>query len=124
MIIGVGCDLAEVGRIGKALQRKGFRERVYTAAEIEYCTGPKGDKVESYAARFAAKEAFLKALGTGLREGRLLEIEVLNDGLGQPELHLSGHFAALAESRGVTDIRMSLSHTGNMAMAVVILEGA
>ena len=86
-MLGIGCDLADVERIEKAITRKGFKERVYTLEEIAYCTGSHGDKAQSYAARFAAKEAFLKAIGTGLRgKGQLTEIYVVNDDLGKPEL--------------------------------------
>lgn len=122
MVLGVGCDLTDVERIKKALQQKGFKERVFTAEEIAYCTGAHGDKNESYAARFAAKEAFLKALGTGLRGGRLTEITVTNDALGKPQIKLTGYFAELAAEKGVTAIQVSLSHIKTTAMAVVLLE--
>ena len=124
MILGTGCDLAEVDRIRRALERKGFRERVFTPSEIEYCTGAQRDRAERYAARFAAKEAFLKALGTGLRGGWLQEISIERDGLGKPRIVLSGYFAQAAEKLGVEQIHLTLSHTQTAAMAVVILEGA
>ena len=122
MLCGVGCDLVDVERINKALEQKGFKERVFTPEEILYCTGPHGDKKESYAARFAAKEAFLKALGTGLRGGRLTEISVTKDALGKPSISLTGYFAELAAEKGVTAVQVSLSHIKTTAMAVVILE--
>lgn len=122
-MLGIGCDLAEVERIRHAIERKGFKERVFTPEEIAYCTGPHGDKAQSYAARFAAKEAFLKAIGTGLRgSGQLTEISVVNDELGKPELHVTGYYAAYAEKLGVKKIHVTLSHTSTTAMAVVVLE--
>lgn len=124
MIIGTGCDLVEVARIKKALDQTGFAERVYTKTERAYCTTALGSsRYESYAARFAAKEALLKALGTGLRGGELLEVETVNDALGKPEIRLSGYFQNLAQQQGVKRIHLTLSHTRQMAMALVILEG-
>ncbi len=119
-MIGIGCDLAEVERIRNAIARNGFKERVYTAEEIAYCTGPKGDRAQSYAARFAAKEAFLKAIGTGLRGGELTEISVVNDEAGK--LKVTGYFASYIEKMGVKKIHVTLSHTSAAAMAVVVLE--
>ena len=123
-MLGIGCDLADVERIEKAITRKGFKERVFTPDEIAYCTGSQGvDKAQSYAARFAAKEAFLKAIGTGLRgSGQLTEISVTNDDLGKPELRVTGYFATYIEKMGVKKIHLSLSHTATTAMAVVVLE--
>ena len=113
MILGIGCDLAETARIGAALNKKGFVERVGTGAHA----------VEHYAARFAAKEAFLKALGTGLREGRLQDIETGKDDLGKPVLNVTGRFRERLDTLGVTRIHVTLSHTRETAMAVVVLEG-
>ena len=121
-MLGIGCDLADVERIEKAIARNGFKERVFTPDEIAYCTGPHGDRAQSYAARFAAKEAFLKAIGTGLRGGQLTEISVTNDDLGKPELRVTGYFATYIEKMGVKKIHLTLSHTATAAMAVVILE--
>ena len=122
-MLGIGCDLADVERIEKAIMRKGFKERVFTQEEIAYCTGSHGDKAQSYAARFAAKEAFLKAIGTDLRgSGQLTEISVTNDELGKPELKVTGYYAAYAEKLGVKKIHLTLSHTSTTAMAVVVLE--
>ena len=122
-MLGIGCDLTEVERIKKAIARKGFKERVFAPEEIAYCTGPHGDKAQSYAARFAAKEAFLKAIGTGLRgSGQLTEIAVINDGMGKPELKVTGYFADYIEKLGVKKIHLTLSHTAAAAMAVVVLE--
>ena len=122
-MLGIGCDLADVERIEKAIARKGFKERVFTPAEIAWCTGSHGDKAQSYAARFAAKEAFLKAIGTGLRGGgQLTEISVINDEQGKPELKVTGYYAAFTEKLGVKKIHLTLSHTAATAMAVVVLE--
>ena len=123
-MLGIGCDLADVERIEKAIARNGFKERVFTPDEIAYCTGSQGgDKAQSYAARFAAKEAFLKAIGTGLRgSGQLTDISVTNDDLGKPELRVTGYYAMYIEKMGVQKIHLSLSHTATTAMAVVVLE--
>ena len=122
-MLGIGCDLADVERIEKAIARNGFKERVFTPDEIAYCTGPHGDKAQSYAARFAAKEAFLKAIGTGLRgSGQLTDISVTNDDLGKPELKVTGYYASFIEKMGVQRIHLTLSHTATTAMAVVVLE--
>ena len=121
-MLGIGCDLAEVERIKKAIERNGFKERVFTPEEIACCTGSHGDKAQSYAARFAAKEAFLKAIGTGLRGGRLTELSVINDELGKPELKVTGYYATYIEKLGVKKIHVTLSHTATTAMAVVVLE--
>lgn len=123
MIIGVGCDIAEVSRMKSALNLERFASRIFTTLEREYCEARGRQKNASYAARFAAKEAVLKALGTGLRGGRLTDIEVYNDCMGKPCLRLSGYFAALAEERGVTRVHLSMSHTKDLAMAQVVLEG-
>jgi len=123
MIIGTGCDLVEVARIKKALEQQGFADRVYSKAEQAYCTTSAGGfKYESFAARFAAKEAVLKALGTGLRGGELVEVETMNDELGKPEVHLSGYFQNLARQKGVRRIHLTLSHTREQAMAFAVLE--
>ena len=121
MILGIGCDLAETARIGAALNKKGFEERVFT--ERERAVGTGAHAVEHYAARFAAKEAFLKALGTGLREGRLQDIETGKDDLGKPVLNVTGRFRERLDTLGVTRIHVTLSHTRETAMAVVVLEG-
>lgn len=123
MILGVGCDLIEIPRIRKALGQKGFVNRVYAEDEIIYCLQRGKSSAESFAARFAAKEAFLKAMGTGLRDGKLIDIVTHNDELGQPYIELRGIFAEQAGARGVKNISISLSHNKGTAMAVVILEG-
>ena len=125
MIIGIGCDLAEVSRIKRALGMKGFAARVFTRREQDYCQARGAQAYASFAARFAAKEAFVKAIGTGLRGGRLTEIEVINDalGLGRPQLVLYGYFKDYAKGLGTEKIHLTLSHTKELAMAQVILEG-
>ena len=86
MIVGIGCDLTEIYRVKKALTIEKFAARVFSPAEQEYCEARGMQKFASYAARFAAKEALLKALGTGLRGGKLIDIEVYNDCMGKPNL--------------------------------------
>lgn len=123
MIIGIGCDWAEVNRIQKALGQAGFAARVFTQREQDYCNSRGVQSAQSYAARFAAKEAFLKAIGTGLRGGRLTEIEVINDDMGRPQFALHGYFKDFAAGLGAERLHLTLSHTKELAMAQVILEG-
>lgn len=122
MIVGIGCDIIEIERIARAIKSESFIRRVFTAEEAAYCQRRGQQAAESFAARFAAKEAVLKALGTGLREGSLQEIAVDNDGLGKPLVQLSGHFAMLAKQLGVKNIQISLSHSRELATAYVIME--
>lgn len=122
MIVGVGCDIIEIERIARAIKSESFIRRVFTAEEAAYCQRRGQQAAASLAARFAAKEAVLKALGTGLREGSLQEIAVDNDGLGKPLVQLSGHFAMLAKQLGVKNIQISLSHSREFAVAYVIME--
>lgn len=124
MIIADGCDLIEIERIAKALQRENFCTRIYTAAELSYAGSKKNQrKAASLAAVFAAKEAVAKALGVGLGQIGWREIEVRHDELGKPFVALSGRARALAEERGVKNIHLSLSHSREYALAMVILEG-
>lgn len=123
MIWGLGTDIVEIGRMEKAIRKMSFLARVFTQAERAYCDGRGAGRAASYAARWAGKEAALKAFGTGLRCGTLLDIEIVPDALGAPEIHLSGFFAALAKERGVQRIHLSLSHTREYAVAQCILEG-
>ena len=122
MIVGVGCDIIEIERIARAIKSESFIRRVFTAEEAASCQRRGQQAAASFAARFAAKEAVLKALGTGLREGSLQEIAVDNDGLGKPLVQLSGHFAMLAKQLGVKNIQISLSHSRELATAYVIME--
>lgn len=124
MIVSTGIDIIEVYRIKKTLTRTPrFAERVFTAAEREYCDGKGVGRFQSFAGRFAAKEAFLKALGTGWR-GRLKweEIEVRSDEAGRPYFHLSGEAQRLAAEKDVGRVHLSISHTAEHAIAQVILE--
>ena len=126
MVLAVGTDLAEIPRIAASIARFGprFLSRVYTPAEIAYCTR-KRSSAESFAARFAAKEAGAKALGTGISHGiAWQEIEVQREPSGQPRLVFHGRAAQRAAALGVQRISISLTHTQALAMAVVILEGA
>lgn len=122
MIVGIGCDIIEIERIARAIKSESFIRRVFTAEEAAYCQRRGQQAASSFAARFAAKEAVLKALGTGLREGSLQEIAVDNDVLGKPLVQLSGHFAMLAKQLGVKNIQISLSHSRELATAYVIME--
>jgi holo-[acyl-carrier protein] synthase len=123
MIIGTGIDIIEVHRVAEKVKKQnGFRQQVFSAAEIAFCDGKTaGD--QNYAARFAAKEAFLKATGLGLQLGfELHEIEVTSDSLGKPQITLHGNMAAQAATNGWNKIHLSLSHVQAMACAVVIIE--
>jgi holo-[acyl-carrier protein] synthase len=125
MIKGIGTDIVEVGRIERESARlgPGFLGRLFTPGEIDYCE-QRHRRFESYAARFAAKEAFLKALGTGGRDGiSWQDIEVVRDARGRPELMLRGRAEALARERGVSKVFISLSHSRELAAAVAVLEG-
>ncbi len=123
MIVGIGTDIIEVKRIERLLSKqKRFKERIFTRCEIEYCEHKKNN-VQNYAARFAVKEALLKAIGTGWREGvAFKEIEVVNNEKGKPELVLSGTVKKITEEMGVTNMQVSISHIKDLAIAVVILE--
>ena len=123
MILGVGTDIVEVGRVKKAINNPRFCERVYTEAERQYCDSRGAQRAESYAARFSGKEAVLKAFGTGLREGTLQDIEILPDELGCPQVRLTGKFAKLASEKRVEQVWISLSHTKEYATAQCVMEG-
>jgi holo-[acyl-carrier protein] synthase len=124
VIVGIGTDLAEVDRIRAAIERHGrrFIERIYTPVEIAYVER-KVNRYERFAARFAAKEAGMKAIGTGWRRGvRWRDFEVANLPSGRPTLRLHGVAARIAGELGVSNISLSLTHTSVQAMAIVILE--
>jgi holo-[acyl-carrier protein] synthase len=124
MIVGSGIDLAEIGRIQRSMDRHGsrFLDRVYTAAEQAYCLS-KRNSAESFAARFAAKEAGAKALGTGISYGvSWLEIEVVRESSGRPTLQFHGRAAQIAAGLGAARAALSITHTGALAMASVVLE--
>lgn len=124
MILGSGIDLAEVPRIREAIERHGtrFLERIYTPGEINY-VARKANRYERYAARFAAKEAGMKALGTGWKRGvRWRDFEVVNLPTGRPTLRLHGVAAEIAARQGVRNIALSLTHTAKLGMAFVVFE--
>lgn len=124
MIIGSGIDMVEIERIQQSMERFGqrFLDRVFTAAEQAYCL-QKRNAAESLAARFAAKEAGAKALGTGISRGvNWLEIEVIREPGGRPALHFHGRAAEIARQLGVAQAALSLTHTKSLSMASVVLE--
>lgn len=123
MITGIGMDMIEVERIAEKIGKEaGFREFVFSIKEIAYCEA-KTNKFEHYAARFTAKEAFLKAMGTGWVNGTAFnEIEIIHNTDGKPELILSGNTAALFAKLQRGKISVSLSHLKSMASAIVVIE--
>ena len=124
MILGLGTDLIEIQRVQDTIDQFGerFMNRVFTEDEIAYCRRKKHSG-ESFAARFAAKEAGAKALGTGIGRGvRWKEIEVRRQPGERPTLHFTGRAAERAHSMGVRNVQLSLTHSGEVAMAVVSVE--
>jgi holo-[acyl-carrier protein] synthase len=125
MIYGIGVDLVKVARLAAAIERHGerFLNRVFTPREIAYCQKRRA-AASAFALRFAAKEAFSKALGVGLRQGgiRWQEVEVVPNPLGKPELVVSGRAADLCAAAGITGMHLSLTDENDQALAVVILE--
>jgi len=123
MIIGIGIDMIEVDRVEAKIRKNvAFRDTVFSSGEISWCE-QQLHKAENYAARFAAKEAFLKATGRGLALGyELSHIEVFNDEAGRPSIRLSGVYAQEAQMNNWNRIHVSLSHLKQMACAVVIIE--
>jgi len=123
MIKGIGVDMVEIARVRKLIEQDpGFAERIFTAREIAYCEG-KFSKAQHYAARFTAKEAFFKALGTGFRDGMgWQDVEVENDALGKPQLRLAAMALAQFKKRKLKRAMLSLSHTRDMAVALVVIE--
>lgn len=124
MIVGMGVDIAEIDRIESTISRRGdaFLRRIYTPVEIAYCERHK-KKAERYAARFAVKEATMKALGTGWRRGvRWRDIEVVNLPGGKPTLRLAGVAKEFSDRLGARNISISITHSGNLAFAQVIFE--
>ena len=124
MIYGIGIDLVENDRIEKIIQKWGekFLSRVFSDSEITYCKRHAQAAIH-YGARFAVKESFLKAIGTGLGRGvKLLEIEVINEESGKPEIRLSGGAQEYFMKAGIAKIHLSITHTKNYASAMVLLE--
>lgn len=123
MIAGIGTDMVEIGRIRKAIEKNPhFMERVYTEQEIQYCQR-KANPWQSFAARFAAKEAVGKAFGTGIGPIGLTEIEIANEKNGQPMVVLHGKAQTLAIQRNIQHVHVSLSHSEAYAIATAVLEG-
>jgi len=127
MIFGIGTDLVEVERIKNELASHGekFIEMLFTQSEVIYCTRAEniGIQAQCFAARFAAKEAFLKALGSGLRGGlQWKDVEVVNNELGKPEIRIQKTAKQVCEKAGINKIHVSLSHTKESAIAIIILE--
>ena len=122
MILGIGTDIIEVERVQNAIEKPGFKTKVFTAREIAYCDAV--NNAERYAARGAAKEAFFKALGTGWRnEMEITDVEIINDELGKPEIILSGNVLNVFNRMGGKKVHVSLSHIKATAIAYVIIEG-
>ena len=122
MIYGTGIDIIEVERVAQKIEKEGFLEKVFTLKEIQYCES-KFNKAEHFAARFAAKEAFLKALGTGWQgEFPSEELEIVSNELGKPSFQFGEKLKKILEDRGIVNCHVSLSHVKQMAVASVILE--
>ena len=119
MIAGVGIDLIKIDRIGKALERKNFLEITFTPAEIK-CYRGAGCPLDSLAARFAAKEAVFKALGTGWIKGA--EVEILSDELGKPKVKLYGETLKKSRELGIANIHVSISYHGGYAIGFAVAE--
>lgn len=125
MVVGIGTDLIEIARIERSVERFGasFLARVYTPGEIAYCQRRQKTAAESFAARFAAKEAGAKALGTGISRGvSWREFEVVRAPGQRPELVLHGRAAEIAAGLGITRLNLSLTHSRDVALAVVVAE--
>jgi holo-[acyl-carrier protein] synthase len=124
VILGIGIDIIEVARIEQAFRRhpERFLHRVFTQGEIAYCVSSASHCSRRLAARFAAKEATLKAFGLGLRDVKWTDIEVVRDPLGKPAIRLDGRLAELARERGITRLHLSLSHSKDYAIAQVVAE--
>ena len=124
MIYGTGVDIVEIARFEKFLQQgnDALFQRLFTPGEMEYCSTKK-QSAQHYALRFAAKESFLKALGTGLRDGlSWKDMEVVNDPLGKPELRLYRRALEMFREAGLSSCFLSLSHDAGCAIAMVVLE--
>ncbi|MDO9549222.1 MAG: holo-ACP synthase [Candidatus Marinimicrobia bacterium] len=124
MIYGIGIDVIEVNRIAKQVDSDTrFKEKIFSAREIDYCESFKVNKAQHYAARYAAKEAFFKAIGTGYRGGLAFhEISIENDEQGKPEIVLTGNARDFATQHAFGKIHVSMSHLKTMANAIIIIE--
>jgi holo-[acyl-carrier protein] synthase len=123
MIIGIGIDIIEISRIRNLIDAYGdkFTARIFSINEIAYCQGKK-DSAPGFAARFAAREAFVKALGTGMAKGMKFKDVAIEANMGMPSIVLSGACKEIAQKKGVKNIHVSLSHEKLFASAMVILE--
>ena len=122
MIRGIGIDITEIEKIAKSIESEAFQRKVFTSAELEICSEVK-NRAECLAGKFAAKEAFMKALSAGIRQAVwFTQIEVLNDVSGKPIVNVSGEAAKRLEENGAKQVHVSISHSGGFAVAVVILE--
>ena len=121
MIVGIGNDIIEIERIEKAISKESFKNKVYTQRELENIE-KRGDRVETYAGIFSAKEAISKAIGTGVREFSLTDLEVLNDDLGKPYVVVSERLDKIIKSKKEGyQIEISISHSKKYATAVAIV---
>ena len=124
MIYGIGIDLVKVGRVREALERWGerFQNKVFTPGEVRYCTQKKNPS-PNFAARFAAKEAFVKAMGIGIRRGvHWKDVEVQRGPLGRPVLKLNGRAMEICQKERIEGLFLSLTHDGDYSGAMVVLE--
>jgi len=124
MIIGCGIDLVNINRIKKIIIKwdSRFLKKIYTNQEINYCEKKKANRFHSYAGLFAAKEAWVKAIGTGFRNIKWKEIEVKSNNLGKPELYLSKRLITKFKMKEIHSTHLSISHTETVAVALVIIE--
>ena len=121
MIVGIGNDIIEIERIEKAISKEGFKNKVYTQKELENIE-KRGDRVETYAGIFSAKEAISKAIGTGVREFSLTDLEILNDDLGKPYVAVSEKLDKIIKSKKEDyQIEISISHSKKYATAVAMV---
>ena len=121
MIVGIGNDIIEIERIEKAISKEGFKNKVYTQKELENIE-KRGDRVETYAGIFSAKEAISKAIGTGVREFSLTDLEILNDDLGKPYVAVSEKLDKIIQSKKENyQIEIAISHSKKYATAVAII---
>ena len=121
MIVGIGNDIIEIERIEKAISKEGFKNKVYTQKELENIK-KRGDRVETYAGIFSAKEAISKAIGTGVREFSLTDLEILNDDLGKPYVVVSEKLDKIIKSKKEDyQIEISISHSKKYVIAVAII---
>ena len=121
MIVGIGNDIIEIERIEKAISKEGFKDKIYTQRELENIK-KRGNRAETYAGVFSAKEAISKAIGTGVREFSLIDLEILNDDLGKPYVVVSEKLDKIIKSKKEDyQIEISISHSKKYAIAIAII---